>query len=160
VYVAHGVVYGCATQTGRAYRLGSRRSCLARSRVDPVTVVGGLAAYGLESCGVDTASAEVVVRRLSDGKMLLSVPAIAHVLGPESFQTVRSIVAKPDGAVAWISGGSSIAAHRAVVEVHRADAQGQTLLDSGAAITAGSLRLHGSTVTWSDRGRTRSATLS
>jgi hypothetical protein len=128
-------------------------------RVDPVMVVGRLAAYGLESCGVDTASAEVVVRRLADGKILLSASATAHVLGPESFQMVRSIVAKPDGAVAWISGASSILAHRATVEVHRADAQGQTLLDSGAAIAPGSLRLHGSTVTWSDRGKTRSAKL-
>ncbi len=128
-------------------------------RLGPVTVAGRLAAYGLERCGIDTATATVVVTQLTDGKTLLSTPAIAHVPGPESFQAVKSIVAKRNGDVAWISMVSSLLAHLANMEVHRADARGRALLDAGTKIAPGSLRLHGSTVTWREGGRTRSAAL-
>ncbi len=159
VYVAGGAAFGCSLGVRKQYRLGGRKICNAAPRLGPVTIAGRLAAYGLETCGIDVASAQVLVTRLTDGKLLLSAAAIAHVPGPESFQSVRSIVAKRDGAVAWIAVVTSIVRHGTFVEVHRSDAQGQTVLDSGAAIAPGSLRLHHSTVTWRKRAAIRSATL-
>jgi hypothetical protein len=160
VYVAHGVVYGCATRTSKVYRLGSAQSCFVEPRIGPVTLAGRIAAYAQVRCGVDTASSQVVVRDLADGKVLMSHPAISHVPGPESFESVRVIVVKRDGAVAWIAAVSSIGHPSSLFEVHRGDRQGHALLDSGARIVPRSLRLHGSTITWTDAGMPRSATLS
>ncbi|HEY6399164.1 MAG TPA: hypothetical protein VIX82_17100 [Solirubrobacteraceae bacterium] len=159
VYVAHGVVYGCATRTSKVYRLGSAQSCFVEPRIGPVTLAGRIAAYAQVRCGVDTASSQVVVRDLADGKVLMSHPAISHVPGPESFESVHTIVAKRDGSIAWLAGVSSIGRPTELVEVHRVDRQGSALLDSGGAIAPGSLRLHGSTVTWRDRGKSRRAAL-
>jgi hypothetical protein len=62
--------------------------------------------------------------------------------------------------VAWIAqGGSVVSGRRTEVEVNRADARGGALLDSGSGIDDRSLRLNGSTITWRDRGRTRSGSL-
>jgi hypothetical protein len=159
VYVAHGAVYGCAAQTRRVYRLGSRRLCLVEPRIGPVTVAGRFAAYGQQSCGTDTSSSQVLVRDLSNGKVLLSRSAISRVPGPESFESVSAIVGKRDGAIAWLAGVTSIGRPGGLVEVHKVDRLGAALLDSGSGIARGSLTLHGSTVTWRDRGATRSATL-
>jgi hypothetical protein len=116
-------------------------------------------AYGLESCGVDTGSSSVIVRRLSDGRQLRVLPATTNRLAPESYQLVGSIVVKTDGAVAWIAAARSIVRQSADEEVHRADRRGQRELDSGTSINSGSMRLHGSTLTWRHGAATRSATL-
>jgi hypothetical protein len=62
--------------------------------------------------------------------------------------------------VAWIGeGGSVIRRGTSDIEVHKADARGSALIDSGQGIDVRSLRLHGSTLTWRGGGRTRSASL-
>jgi hypothetical protein len=122
-------------------------------------LVGVLAGYGLETCGVDTGTSEVVVRRLSDGRKLKTLAAFTGTVGPESFQEVRSIVLRSDGAIAWIAQANSIIRRSQATEVHRADRRGQATLDSGAAVRPTSLRLHGTRITWRDGTATRSATL-
>jgi hypothetical protein len=160
VYVQGGAVYGCSDRTGRTTRLGQSRSCIATSRAGPAAVAGELAGYGLQTCGVDTGTAEVVVRRLSDGAVLRTQNATAGRRGPESYQSVGAIVVKSDGAVAWVGSAASIISHRAQLEVLAGDARGRTrVLDSGGAITPASLRLRGARLSWTDGGRTRSATL-
>ncbi|MGN6868593.1 MAG: hypothetical protein ACTHMY_09330, partial [Solirubrobacteraceae bacterium] len=67
VYTLHEDVYGCSVARGRSFRLGHASRALAEARVGPVAVAGDLAAYGLQSFGVDTVRASVVVRRLTDG---------------------------------------------------------------------------------------------
>jgi hypothetical protein len=102
------------------------------------------------------------VRRLSDGTQLHSLPATGPVggrVGPESFQNVDSLVLRADGGVPWIATGSSIVGGRRLIEVRKADRSGAGLLDSGRAIVSGSLRLHGSKLTWKHGGQVRSATL-
>jgi hypothetical protein len=64
-----------------------------------------------------------------------------------------------DGGVAWIGTASSIVGRRKLIEVHKADPTGAALLDSGSAVDRGSLRLHGSKLTWRRGGRVRSTTL-
>src|SRR5205807_607519 len=118
---------------------------------------GTTLAYGLESCGVDTGSSSVVVRRLSDGRQLRLLPATTGQLAPESYQLVGSVVVKSDGAVAWIAAANSVVRQSGSVEVHRADRRGHAALDSGPSIEAGSLRLRGSTLTWRHGAATKSA---
>jgi hypothetical protein len=159
VYALGGLVYGCSAQGGRRVRLGQTRTCLGTPRVGPVAVAGKFAAYGLQSCGVDTGQGSVLVRRLSDGAMLHDDAATVGRLGPESYSSVAAIVVKGDGAVAWVGMGASIIHHSRLLEVHKLDGGGSRLLDSGAGIDPRSLRLHGSALTWRDAKQTRSATL-
>jgi hypothetical protein len=158
VYLSSGRVYGCAIAAGRSYHLGAGQRSLREGRVGVITVAGRYAGYGLSSFGVDTVSAQVVVRNLATGNVRHEAPAASRVV-VESFQSIDSIVLKPDGAVAWISQVGSVISHGRYLEVHRIDSRGQALLDSGAAIVSRSLRLHGSTVTWRDGSKARSASL-
>lgn len=158
VYVSRGIAYGCAAGERGRIRLGDRRSCIGASLVGPVTITGALTAYGLETCGVDTGSTVVVVRRLTDGRQLRSADATGP-LGPESYETVDRLALKRDGSVAWIASTSSLGTRQHRVEVRRTDARGTALLDVGAAIAIHSLRLTGSTLHWRHGSQVRTATL-
>jgi hypothetical protein len=158
VYASGGSAYGCAAGGHGRIRLGGTRSCIGSSLVGPVTVRGALTAYALKTCGVDTGSTVVNVRRLTDGTQLRSAPA-AGPLGPESYTAVSRLVLAKSGSVAWIVSTSSLAAHRRGIEVRRSDARGTALLDSGAAIAIHSLRLTGSTLHWRNGGQLRTASL-
>jgi hypothetical protein len=116
----------------------------------------------LERCDVDFCTAQLVVRRLTNGKQLRREPATVAPLQPQSIQSVTWIVVKADGAVAWIGyANATLAADASITEteVHAYDEQGHRMLDSGLAIGLHSLRLHGSKLTWTDGGTTRTATL-
>lgn len=160
VFLLRGTVYGCSLRTHNQFRLGIVKNCQTAARVGPVVVAGDEAAYGLERCGIDTGSTEVIVRRLTDGRQLRSEASIAGMLGPESFESVDSLVLKPDGAAAWIATGKSIVhVGSKLVELHRVDSRGSALLDSGTAIKPGSLVLHGSRLSWRHGGAVRTSTL-
>jgi len=161
VYATSAEVYGCSERTRRTTRLGQSGTCVGSPKVTAVTVAGESAAYGTEICGVDTGSSSLVVRRLSDGRVLRQFPAISGPIRPESFVSVASVVAKPGGAVAWIALAESILTHSSSIEVLAAGSSGtgSRVLDRGRGINPGSLALRGSRLTWSDHGRTRSASL-
>lgn len=160
MYQWGGDVYGCSTTGPRSYRLGAAARTVREGSVGPVALAGVHVAYGLSQFGVDTVSAQVIVRNLGTGVRLRSESATTHALGVEFFQSVAAVVVKPDGAVAWIGqGGSIIHPGRREIEVNRADSRGQALLDSGTGIDVRSLRLRGSTVSWRHAGRVRSASL-
>ena len=159
VYKSGGLIYGCARGASLRYRLGNAQTCIRTGRAGPVALIGVLVGYGLETCGVDTGSSEVVVQRLSDGRKLRTLAAFTGQVGPESHEQVRSIALRSDGAVAWIAQASSIIRDSQATEVHRADRRGKATLDSGTAIDPTSLRLHGSTLTWRHGSATRSATV-
>lgn len=160
VYLKAGTVYGCSSRTRHVTRLGTSSSCIRAQRAGPFAVAGQLVAYGVESCGVDTGSSEVLVRRLSDGKVMLARAAMTGFLGPEAYSSVTAIVVRADGAVAWIGSGSSIIRHSREIEVHDAKGSFARLLDSGASIAPRSLRLHHERLTWRHGSTSRSATLS
>lgn len=161
VYVSSGHVYGCAHSTSRRYLLGASARSIREGRAAPVVLAGVDVGYGLSTFGVDTGSTQVVVRRLTDGKLLHRAPATSSVAGPESYQSVTAIVLKPAGAVAWIGQSSSIVGRgHGVVELHRFGGRGQSVLDRGSGIANTSLRLRGSVLSWTHAGRPRSATLS
>jgi hypothetical protein len=160
IYRSAHWVYGCASGSARAYRLGQQPTCIGAPRVGPVVLAGELAGFGSQHCGVDSASAEVVVRRLTDGQTLTRLPATTTSVGAESFDSVASLVLKRDGAVAWIGVNRSIISKNLSIEVHRHDRTGSALLDSGASIRTTSLRRHGSLLTWRHGGELRHARLS
>ena len=158
VYSWHGAVFGCAFAESHQFRLGSAARSIREARVSPVAVAGVNAAYGLSNFGVDTIRASVVVRRLTDGTQLKELAA-TRAVGAESFESVGSVVVRPDGAVAWIGSLHSIIGHRSVTEVHEASSAGDRVLDSGLGIDSTSLRVRGDTLSWVNSGVTRHATL-
>jgi hypothetical protein len=158
VYSLRQDVYGCSAARGRSFRLGHASRALAQSRVGPVAVAGDLAAYGLQSFGVDTVSASVVVRRLTDGTVVKDLRA-TRAVSAEASESIGSVAVLASGTVAWIGSEHSIVGHRSAIEVHSAGAGGDQILDSGPNIDPASLRLHGSRLTWVDGGATRHATL-
>jgi hypothetical protein len=161
IYQLDHSVYGCAGPRGHGYRLGVTQTCNNADRVGPVTLSGAVAAYGVQRCGVDTGTAQVVVRRLTDGKVLHAFPAVSRVPGAESIAAVATVVVKRDGSTAWIGDAHSIVRRgSSVTEVRRFDTHGQTLLDHGPGIAVGSLRLQGSRLSWAHAGTLRSASLS
>jgi len=165
VYSLKATAYGCSVSGSKSYRLENATVSLKGDGqrmliVGPVAVAGEVAAYGLVRAGTDFGDARVVVRRLTDGMLLRSSFAITGPLNAvETVEQVDSVVAKRDGAVAWIATEMSLANNRTDIEVHKADKQGETSLDSGQGIRAVSLGLHRSTVTWKHGQATRSTTL-
>jgi hypothetical protein len=153
-------VFGCSFAHGRSFRLGRATRTIRESRVATVALAGVDAAYALSNFGIDTVMADVVVRRLTDGKQLRAFPA-TRVGVPEGFRSVGSIAVKSDGAVAWIGVVRSIIGRRGAIEVHAADASASEdrQLDSGSQIVPQSLRLQGSTLSWRHGAATRHATL-
>lgn len=158
VYAAGGDAYGCAVWGARAFALGATGFSVRSGRVEPIRVSGTVAAYGLVRSGVDTAGATVVVRRLTTGRVL-SQSAATTTVGVEGFQSVDSLVIKPDGAVAWIATANSIGPPKFVRQLRRVDRRGTVTLDSGPAVGAISLRLRGVVLSWRHAGSLRTSTL-
>jgi hypothetical protein len=159
VFVQRGTVYACVMGSRRWTSLGTTGNCVRASHVDAVAVAGRLVAAGVTMCGVDLGTTTIEIVRVPDGHRLLTAPAIANP-GPESYTHVTGLVLTAEGAVAWIARASSIATHRTMTEVAAASAGSTRVLDSGAGIATGSLRLSGRTVSWQDGSAHRSAQLS
>lgn len=145
--------------SGRGYLLAANQTRPGQPRVGKVALAGVDAAYSETSFGVDTASTTVTVRRLDSGGTVRSLAAMTQPLGPESFQSIDSLVVKADGSVAWIAVAASIVRHSKQIEVDRADRRGEARLDTGRWVAAASLRLSGSTLSWRNGSATRTATL-
>lgn len=161
VYAMGNSVFGCSVDGSGAFLLGQRKTCIGAARVAPVVVAREFAAYGLARCGVDTGSTQVVVRRLTDGK-IVRVAVATTPPGVESYQSVGSLVLKGDGAVAWIGVGRSLVGHASPkIEVYRANRRGKVqLLDSGLSVRPGSLTLQGSRLSWKNGTAVRHGSLS
>ena len=150
VYLVSGNVYGCARAGHQSYRLGSASNSMSEGRAGPVALAGVDVAYGLTYYGVDTISADVVVRSLTNGAVLRRVDSWSGTVAPEYFQSVDDIVVKRDGSVAWIATeGSIISNNSSSTEVEKSDKiASHALLDKSAKIRRHSLHLHRSQVTW------------
>jgi hypothetical protein len=161
VYAMGNSVYGCSMDGSGAFLLGQRKTCIGAARVAPVVVARQFAAYGSTRCGIDTGSTQVVVRRLTDGKIVRTAVATSPP-GVEAYQSIASLVLRSDGAVAWIGVGRSLVGHGSPkIEVYRANRRGKVqLLDSGPSVRPGSLTLNGSRLTWKNGTALRYGTLS
>jgi hypothetical protein len=159
VYSSNGSVYGCADATGHRYLLASDETRPGQPHIGKVALAGVDVAYGETTFSVDTGSATVTVRQLDNGRRLKSLAALTVPVGPESFESVDSVVVKPDGAVAWIATAASIVHHENQTQVLRADRRGEASLDTGTGIETSSLRLRRSRLSWRDGSGAQSATL-
>ncbi|HEY1522012.1 MAG TPA: hypothetical protein VGF70_03290 [Solirubrobacteraceae bacterium] len=161
VYSQGGTVYGCAKGSHSSYVLGSASPSATRQhgRVGPIALAGVDVAFGRTTSGVDVISAEVLVKNLTDGRVLRDHSATAGNFGAETAQRVDSIVVKPDGSVAWIATISSIISTRGTTQVRKSDRTQRTSLDSSPKIKPDSLRLHRSELRWRNGSVTKTATL-
>jgi hypothetical protein len=146
-------VYGCA---------GGHRTLLGRAsgllRVERFRLGGDYVGFARVARGVDVSSSTIEVVDLRSGRRVHQAPAATPIRRPESFTAVTALVVDARGAVAWIASQTAIGT-AVSYEVHRIDRRGPALLDGSAAIDPGSLRRNGRTVSWTDRGRRRTAVL-
>ncbi|MGA2009116.1 MAG: hypothetical protein ABSH51_01080 [Solirubrobacteraceae bacterium] len=157
----HATAYGCAASGPGAVALGSTDGLCPRTpQAGPVALGATIAAYALRTCGIDLATAQIVVRSLATGRRIATLDALTVEVGAEAFESVGSVAVRADGDCAWIARSDSIAGHHRITEVV-SRARGATHeLGAGAAIAIGSLRLSGSRLTWRDGRRVRAAVLS
>jgi hypothetical protein len=158
VYSSAGNACGCVAGGARSYKLGTTGFCIGAERLQTVRVAGRLAAYSLQTCGIDTGNSTINVRNLRTGAVLVQRPATTKV-GVEGFQSIDSLVVKADGAVAWIATANSIGKPTFVRQLQRLDTRGFAVLDSGRDVNAASLRLDRSRLSWKHATAVRTATL-
>lgn len=130
--------------------------------VDPATVrlAGPFMAYA-STGGHRCLDTHVVVADVATRRPVATLAAGARTVsvanGCDGSAGVAALVLRPSGAVAWITRIGDAG----VVEVWRTVAAGAApeLLDAGADIASGSLRLAGASVTWTRGGVARTAPL-
>jgi hypothetical protein len=160
VYSRQGKVYGCARSGSRSYRLGTSVHSFAEGRAGPIALSGVEVAYGLTFYGVDTVNAEVLVRRLTDGRVQRQHSSINEPVGAEYFEKVDDVVVKSNGSVAWIAHATWIGSQgKSVTEVDKSDRTHGSLLDNSNSIVTDSLGLDGSLLSWEDGTVKKSAPL-
>jgi hypothetical protein len=159
VYVAGGAVRGCTSGARRSWVLASATRAAGAPRLSGAVLEGRIAAYTLTRMGVDTGSAVVTARRLSDGRTLVETAANTAPLRPESFVSVPGLVLGSGGALAWISEARSVIGGSGTVQVHAWQRGVGHVLDAGPGVVPGSLRLRGTRLSWQHGATTRSATL-
>jgi hypothetical protein len=128
---------------------------------------GPLVAYAYEAGnGADECTERVRVLDLQSGRMLRSlVTGKLHPISnpPDGYVAPCAvyptrIVLKRNTSVAWI-GLDNSNYWSPFYEVYRVDARGRKNLDNGTKIDGNSLELHGSTITWTNDGVLKSASL-
>jgi hypothetical protein len=167
-------VYGCAYGHRGAYFLGEPAPNIATSEgiegISLETLAGPIVAYEYAAAGRESSAHwTIFVQDLRNGRVLRRLPtgsAVHHEAGFSGVGPAVAIVAKSDGAVAWIveshyepasAKNDYISGHEYAVEA--ADSTGNRLLASGQGIDPASLALAGSTLYWTQGGKPASAAL-
>ncbi len=154
--------YGCAYGRKRSYFLGERPgfSSSGGGGIQLETLAGSVVAYGESVVGPHGSYQAVVVRNLSNGRVLhklVTGTAIHPESGFDGIGPARAIVVKGDGAVAWIVETNSTPSREYAVEA--VDSTGTRLLAESAGINPSSLALTGSTLYWTQSGKPISTVL-
>ncbi|MEA2424318.1 MAG: hypothetical protein QOH13_728 [Thermoleophilaceae bacterium] len=151
--------YVCVRSNGRRFRADDRTSQEVTMQKRSLTSSGSFAAVAYDSYqNEDAAGLNVVVIDLRTGKQRV------HVENPDEFSvpTVPSIVLRSTGAAAWVYEQKPISSSEGTRkrEVHAAGTGSIRTLDSGLDIDPASLALDGATVSWTNAGVRKTATLS
>lgn len=163
VFRKQGQVYACLSRKRRAFRLGGRSELGLLDEVSNFRLAGRYVAYSRhESRGL-----RVTVRELRRGRAVRD--AKAAVVSRRPFGFLTDIKLRRNGSVAWIVTAQPLDGplnpnpmptdYLPDYEVGKAERGGQTLLDMGHYIAAGSLALRGTTISWTNGSRRRSASL-
>lgn len=160
------LLFGCLAPHGHPRLLGGTSTSLAVYRGKHVGLVetktlalaAPRVAYAKTISGVDTSTTSVVATNLRTNSS--SYCSVGGTQAPNRGPSVAGIALNAGGSLAWIGevrvGPLSAPFTRKVVAC---DANGDHELDSGEGIDLDSLALHGSRLTWTHSGETRTATL-
>ena len=153
--------YGCLFAVRGLIELGGMSEFGDVDSVDMVSLAGPYAGFAYGYSGPADTYEDVRVVDLRSGQDLYLGGA-----GPDHSDeqgAVSGLVMKPDGSVAWIGMGltwnPATQNNERVTIVGKIDSGGYAELDRGDGIDTSSLRLDGSTLTWTDAGQTRTAML-
>ncbi len=161
------IVYGCLVSTGHSIKLSPlprTAGWRAGGMYGPFALTVPWAAGAVTlSRGRDAHGLSVAARNLQTGQIKSCLVGGGHG-SPRSTGGVGSIALKRNGSLAWagharIGQSGEIERQFPPREIVACDSEGERLLDSGESIDLYSLKLHGSKLTWTDAGETRSATL-
>jgi hypothetical protein len=147
-------LYACLVATQRTWTL------VSYADIEPVALNAPWVAYPESIRGRDTSRLKVAVKNLRTGATLYCQAGFR--IAPASRPHLTGIGLKRDASLAWIGESRpppSSGRGPLVPVVGVCDSTGSRVLDSGEGIDLHSLKLHGSTLTWTDEGETRSATL-
>ncbi|HST34431.1 MAG TPA: hypothetical protein VLJ80_13045 [Solirubrobacteraceae bacterium] len=174
---AQAGVYGCLRRGGRAVYLGEDRSyegsgCLRKdeghcARATQLVLAGTTVAYFTTPVEPGYAQEHaIVVRSIATGRALHSVAIRVRTVHQTMLEesTVLKIVAKPDGAVAWVQ-EDSFARHGGAVppppaySVFAVDRKGFHTLTPELPASPRAMTLTGTTLSWSNEATRESALL-
>ena len=160
------IVYGCVYGHRGSYKLGyfpSDGTCSSSGCLDihRETLAGMIVAYEYSASNVEEFTWLVVVRDLRTGRVLHKIPTGTPVPPNPLLVGTGStvvIVVKTDGSVAWIV-EYPVGPETTKYEVHALDKTGNRVLASGTDIGPHSLALAGSTLYWTQGGKSFSTKL-
>lgn len=166
-YTSYTAYLGCVRGSRRAYEVGgpSVGSSTGAGGTRNLTLAGTVVAWeAWESAGVTGELGRekwmVVVRDLRTGSVLRRLPTgTARVKGWIGVGPTQQIVVSGDGAVAWIASVAGPAGGQDALEIHVADKTGARVVAEGSDIVPDSLALAGSTLYWTQGGKSSAATL-
>lgn len=152
--------YICVRSNGRRFRVDNRNypdSVQYFRNKKLFAASGKFVAFALSYyVSEDVAGLSIVVLNITSGKRTEYLQDIHHVF---SRPGVPSLVLRPTGSAAWVLTPTLLSGDVAPREVRRTASKGDALLDSGAGIAPASLKLSGKTLSWTNAGISRTATL-
>ncbi len=161
VFNKRGRIYACLKRGRKSFQIGTRAS-FAGNNMRNLRLAGRYVAYSNSLNRV-----KLTVRELRKGRIIHDETAAQPTRPTLSFLT--DVKLKRTGSLAWIVKLTPLDAPlnpyptpadtQPDYQVLKADRAGRALLDSGIDIEPGSLRLSGTTVSWTKAGSTRSAAL-
>jgi hypothetical protein len=156
-----GPTEACVVRTGARMTLESgpsRRFPGLHRSVGDFELAGSIVGYIETQFGVDSGTTQLVVADVASRRILRSIKGGQYIdAGIISSQGVRRFVLTPRGAVAWVTTTSRSRRLQGVTVYAAPPAGRAVVLDEGLAIDPASLRLSGSTLSWTDGGATRTA---
>ncbi len=161
--------YGCLYSRNKSYVIGERNYCDV-GRVGNFRLAGRYEAYTIPFCDIDTLTDQVRVVDLKTGQQLVATspsPTLGAMLGFwNGVVNVTDMELKANGSVAWIAKlkiGDGEPSRREVRKSDRKLGTGERktskLVDSGQLIASRSLTREGSTISWTNAGIEKTATL-
>jgi hypothetical protein len=130
--------------------------------IDEIALAGHVVAYVVHRrVGVDTGASELIVADVAR-RFILRETAVGYSVdaGLVADEDLTALVVTPAGAVAWIAARHGIPIRPAAATVYAAaPTSGVTVLDEGPKIDPASLKLTGSTLSWTDAAGVRTGAM-
>lgn len=157
--------YGCLYSRNKSYVIGERNYCDV-GRVGNFRLAGRYEAYTIPFCDIDVLTEQVRVVDLETGQQLVatsSSPSLNLIVGIGRVY-VTDMELKANGSIAWIvklKGGppTQEEVRKSDRKLGKGKRETSGLLDAGQQIASRSLTRDGSTISWTNAGVEKTATL-